>query len=92
MAIALGALAFRREPFLPAFFFTFLFILIPFTISNGILTGGFLGRTIVYYNDNENAGLRILTIPLEDIFYGKLLLLLNVYLYLLLKNRARQGA
>lgn len=81
LGIVLGALALRKASFLPGFFFSFMFILIPFVISNGILTGSFLGRVVVYYNPDEHIGLRILTIPVEDVFYGMLLLLLNVYGY-----------
>jgi lycopene cyclase domain-containing protein len=82
----------RRYHFLTAFFVCFLFILIPFTISNGILTGSFLGRVVVFYNDSENLGIRLLTIPVEDIFYGKLLLLLNVFGFeMMRKKRQRQS-
>jgi lycopene cyclase domain-containing protein len=71
----------KRAQFLAAFLVTFSFILIPFLISNGILTGSFLGRVVVRYNDQENLGIRLLTIPIEDIFYAMLLLLLNVYCF-----------
>lgn len=44
--------------------------LIPFMIVNGFLTA----LPVVQYNDAENLGVRIYTIPLEDCFYGLLLL------------------
>ncbi len=49
---------------------SFLILLIPFFLVNGILTGSFIEDQVVWYNDNENSGLRIGTIPCEDIFYA----------------------
>ena len=59
----------------------YLFLLIPFFIVNGILTGTGLEAPIVWYNNQENLGVRLLTIPIEDAFYGFELILLNVFFY-----------
>jgi len=59
--------AFRADLFL----YTFLISTLPFLLVNGILTA----LPIIIYNDNENLGLRIYTIPFEDNFYGMLLML-----------------
>ena len=61
-------------------------ILIPFLIVNGFLTA----IPVVLYNDAENLNLRIYTIPFEDIFYGMLLVLMNIVIYEKLKNRKTQ--
>ena len=58
------------------------FAIIPFfLLSNGILTGSFLEEPIVWYNDAENFGLRMFTIPIEDSVYGFLLIILNIVLF-----------
>jgi len=62
-------------------------LLIPFFIVNGMLTGTGLQQPVVWYNNNENIGLRLFTIPVEDIFYGFELILLNVFFYEYFKNR-----
>lgn len=67
-----------RPRYMGRFYFAFMFILIPFFIVNGILTGSWIDDPVVWYNDNENMGLRLGTIPVEDIFYGMLMILMSV--------------
>ncbi len=67
-------------------------LLIPFFIVNGILTGSGLPQPVVWYNDAENLGIRLVTIPVEDIFYGFELILLNVFLYEYFKNKINNEA
>ena len=57
-------------------------LLVPFLIVNGILTGTGLEEPVVRYNDAENLHLRLFTIPVEDVFYGFEMFLLNLLIYL----------
>ncbi len=69
------------------FYIVYAVLLIPFTLVNGVLTGTGLENPIVWYNENEIIGIRILTIPVEDVFYGMELVLTNLLIYKrLLKN------
>jgi len=72
---------FIKYKFLSRFYFAYLLVLIPFFIVNGILTGTGVDEPIVWYNNTENLGIRILTIPAEDAFYGMLMLMLSITFY-----------
>lgn len=70
-----------KPTFYPYFFIVYLIMFFPFFLSNGILTGGFINRSIVNYNPEEIIGFRLYTIPFEDYFYGMLLILWTIWLY-----------
>ena len=70
-----------KATWMARFFFSYIVLLLPFLVVNGVLTGTGLGTPVVWYDNSENLGVRILTIPVEDIFYGMLMLLLTVTLY-----------
>ena len=72
-----------KPHWLGRFYVGYFFSLIPFFLVNGILTY----MPVVRYNDAENLGIRLFTIPIEDTIYCLLLLLMNVIMYEWLKNR-----
>jgi lycopene cyclase domain-containing protein len=75
---------------LGGFYFSYLVLLVPFFIVNGILTGTGLREPVVWYDDAENLGVRLFTIPVEDVFYGMLLVLWVVWgMESIEKKRAR---
>lgn len=51
------------------FYLSFIVIYIPFFFVNSALTGSYSDNPVVFYNDTENLGIRIGTMPLEDSFY-----------------------
>jgi lycopene cyclase domain-containing protein len=60
---------------LQQYFLTFLVMIGPFLIVNGILTGSWIENEVVWYNNNENLGIRVFTIPVEDFVYAFTLIL-----------------
>lgn len=60
----------KKSPVLSQFFITFLIILVPFFVVNGILTGSFIENEVVWYNNDENLNIRLFTIPVEDAVYA----------------------
>ncbi len=60
--------------------------LLPFLLINGVLTS----LPVVWYNDAENLGIRLVTIPIEDSIYLVWLLLMTTHLYERTQARLRQ--
>tara|TARA_B110001454_G_C12595428_1_gene382096 strand:- start:12 stop:689 length:678 start_codon:yes stop_codon:yes gene_type:complete len=65
---------------LQRFYISFLVILVPFFIVNGVLTGTGLDEPVVWYNNTKNLGIRLATIPVEDIGYAFTLIFGNILL------------
>lgn len=79
-----------KVKYLGRFYLAYAIILIPFFLVNGILTGSGIQEEVVWYDQTENLTYRMGTIPVEDVFYGMLLILLNVSLYeAFLKNKSK---
>jgi lycopene cyclase domain-containing protein len=65
------------------FYVAYTVSLIPFYIVNGILTA----IPIVSYNNAQNMGFRVGTIPFEDHFYSMSLILLNLIFFEYFRNK-----
>ncbi len=83
MIILLLITLFGRSRLLNRFYITWLVILIPFFLVNGILTGSFIQDEVVWYSESAISGFRIITVPFEDIMYGFSL----IFLILLLMDK-----
>jgi lycopene cyclase domain-containing protein len=90
LAIFLTILDIKIKPdYMGNFYLTYLIILIPFFVVNGILTGLFMDDEVVWYNNHENLGIRMGTIPFEDTFYGMLMILMNISIFEWLQSKQR---
>lgn len=68
--------------YLGRFLIAYGFMLIPFFIVNGALTGAFTPESVVWwYNDAENFGVRLVTIPVEDSLYLLLMMIIVIDIY-----------
>lgn len=80
--------------------FAYLPLLVPFILSNGILTGlrfwhyppvnrsvQDVSDQIVWYNNDHNLQLRIFSMPVDDLFYGFLMIALTVLAYEVIARR-----
>lgn len=63
-------------------------LLLPgFFMVNGVLTGTGLESPIVNYNSDQILNMRMLTIPVEDAFYGYAQFMLNIYFFKLFQRK-----
>lgn len=79
--LVLVVVRWKKPSLLEGFFVTFIFMLIPFFLVNGVLTGSWITDQIVWYNDSENMGIRMGTIPVEDSIYALSMILMNLFLF-----------
>lgn len=79
LGILLLSLLFKPH-ILQRFYLSFLVILIPFTLTNGLLTGMFTTEPVVWYNNLENLSIRFISIPVEDFGYAFSMLLMSLLL------------
>lgn len=78
-----------KPGWLGRFYFSYMILLIPFFIINGLLTGSFIEEPVVWYDNSQNLSIRIFTIPIEDSVYGLLLILMNVTFFEYFKNSVK---
>ena len=78
----------KQKTWFPYFSLTFTIALIPFIIVNGVLTGAITENPIVWYSENHIVGIRLITIPIEDLFYNASLLLPIIWIYEKIKQVA----
>lgn len=78
--LAISKYAFKVN-WLAKFYLIYGVLLFPFLIVNGLLTGTGLENPVVWYNADRIFGIRIHTIPVEDVFYGMALILMNLLIY-----------
>jgi len=85
LSIYFGYTIFRNrfKRYYTKFYLTYFITLLPFIITNMLLTS----LPVVEYDDTYNLGLRLFTIPVEDFGYLFLLLLMNITIYEYLKNQ-----
>lgn len=76
-----------KPNYLGHFLLGYLIALVPFALVNGVLTA----LPVVWYNDLENFGLRLGTIPVEDSMYNLWLVLMNINLYEWLLSRQQKA-
>jgi lycopene cyclase domain-containing protein len=77
------------------FYLSYVVCLLPFLITNGILTGAVNEEPIVIYNDVHNLssvlGFRMITIPVDDLAYGFLLLFVPIVIFEELRQAANRN-
>ncbi len=86
-ALLLYLVMFGSSSFRSRFYYAFLLSCIPFFLVNGILTGMFTNGPVVLYNPGELSGLRLITIPAEDLMYSFVMLLGNISVFDYLRKR-----
>ena len=80
-AVILIHFVYFNDQYLGRFLIAYLVHLIPFFLCNGVLTGGLTEEPVVIYNNAENLGIRIWTVPIEDSIYALSLLLMNISIF-----------
>ncbi len=86
LVLALIWALFDKSGLLNRYYLSFLVIITPFFLVNSILTGTLIDGEVVWYNNLETLGIRVGTIPIEDVGYAFSLMLLNLLTMSLLQK------
>ncbi|MGC3947664.1 MAG: lycopene cyclase domain-containing protein [Chryseolinea sp.] len=70
-----------RPRYMGKFYSTFALLFIPILIVDGIRSGAFTDSQIVQYDDSQNLSIRLGTIPLENICFALLLLVMPITIW-----------
>ncbi len=81
LMIIMGFIQFIKKR-LPYFYVSWFLTLIPFLFINGVLTY----LPVVVYNNEQITGMRLLSIPVEDVVYLLILMFINFSIYEILKS------
>lgn len=79
--LTIGIYFVERVNWYSNFALMYLIAIIPFLIVNGILTGAATAEPVVWYSPDHIMGPRIVTIPVEDLFYNYSMLLPIVWIF-----------
>lgn len=82
----------NKSDFLGRFYFMFVLFQIPLFFINGTLTGMFTQEPIIIYNNLQTMDIRFLTIPVEEVAYDMLMLLVVITMLEMFKVRTLAGA
>lgn len=77
----------KQQAWLSMFLLAYFVSLLPFLLVNGVLTGSFLDEPIVWYDNTQNLGVRLLTIPIEDTIYNLMMFLMTIQLMEFFKKK-----
>ncbi len=100
VALFLGVALFKKPDWMGRLWISFIVLVIPFVVSNGILTGiqfwnfpivnfapDAVSNHVVWYNNSHNLSVRLFSIPIDDFLYAFLLIGLNVTLFEYFRRR-----
>jgi lycopene cyclase domain-containing protein len=76
-----------KSRYMGYFYLAWIICIVPMLIVNGVLTS----LPVVWYNDTQNIGFRVGTIPFEDFFYNMLCMLMNVGIFEMLRRRKQKS-